>query len=65
MFHGFIARHIAGFIGCFTACLFSYFTCRLTTSKTLKVEFVYRHRFETRKEAIAELGEYLQIFYNC
>ena len=33
--------------------------------KTLKVELVYRRRFETRREAIAELGEYLQMFYNC
>ena len=33
--------------------------------KTLKVEFVYRHWFETRREAISELGEYLQTFYNC
>lgn len=33
--------------------------------KTLKVEFVYRRWFETRREAIAELGEYLQMFYNC
>lgn len=33
--------------------------------KTLKVEFVYRHRFETREEAIAAVGEYIQTFYNC
>lgn len=33
--------------------------------KTLKVELVYRRRFETRREATAELGEYLQMFYNC
>lgn len=33
--------------------------------KTFKVEFIYRHRFETRREAIAEIGEYIQMFYNC
>jgi transposase InsO family protein len=33
--------------------------------KTLKVEFVYRHDFDTRKEATAALGEYLQAYYNC
>jgi putative transposase len=33
--------------------------------KTFKVELVYRRRFETRREAIAEIGEYIQLFYNC
>jgi len=33
--------------------------------KTFKAEFVYRHDFETRKEAIAAVGEYLQVYYNC
>ena len=33
--------------------------------KTFKVEFVHRHSFETRKEALTEAGKYLQLFYNC
>jgi Transposase and inactivated derivatives len=33
--------------------------------KTFKVEFVYRHDFDTRKEAIAGAGEWLQVRYNC
>lgn len=33
--------------------------------KTFKVEFVHRHRLETRKEALTETGNYLQLFYNC
>jgi transposase InsO family protein len=33
--------------------------------KTFKVEFVYRHDFETIREAIARTGEYLQVYYNC
>jgi putative transposase len=33
--------------------------------KTFKAEFVYRNSFETRREAIAKAGEYLQVYYNC
>jgi transposase InsO family protein len=33
--------------------------------KTFKVEFVYRHDFDTRREATAGAGEYLQAYYNC
>jgi transposase InsO family protein len=33
--------------------------------KTLKVELIYRHQFETREEAITAVGEYIQVFYNC
>lgn len=33
--------------------------------KTLKAELVDRRRFETREEAAAEVGEYIQLFYNC
>ena len=33
--------------------------------KTFKAEFVYQHDFETRKEATAGAGEYLQVYYNC
>ena len=33
--------------------------------KTFKAELVYRYDFETRKEAIAAVGEYLQVYYNC
>jgi len=33
--------------------------------KTFKVEFVYRHEFETREEARAAVGEYLMRYYNC
>ncbi|MFO7675729.1 MAG: IS3 family transposase, partial [bacterium] len=33
--------------------------------KTFKAEFVRRHSFETREEALTEAGNYLQLFYNC
>ena len=33
--------------------------------RTLKVELVYRRRFETREEAKAAIAEYIELFYNC
>lgn len=33
--------------------------------KTFKAEFVRLRRLETRKETITEIGEYVQLFYNC
>ena len=31
---------------------------------TLKVELIYQRRFETRSQAIREITEYIEIFYN-
>lgn len=33
--------------------------------RTLKVELVYRRRFETREEAKAAIADYIELFYNC
>lgn len=33
--------------------------------KTVKVELVYRRRFETREEAKAAVVDYIETFYNC
>jgi len=31
---------------------------------TLKTELVYQNRFETRQQAIAQITEYIELFYN-
>jgi len=31
---------------------------------TLKQELVYHHRYRTRREAVQDITEYIEIFYN-
>jgi transposase InsO family protein len=32
--------------------------------RTLKVELIYQHKYQTRREAQRDIFEYIEIFYN-
>jgi putative transposase len=32
--------------------------------RTLKVELIYQHKYETKREAQRDIFEYIEIFYN-
>ena len=32
--------------------------------RTLKVELIYQHKYETRRQAQRDIFEYIEIFYN-
>lgn len=32
---------------------------------TLKTKWVYQYRFETRQQAITQITDYIELFYNC